>query len=191
MKLIIGLGNIGAEYQNTRHNIGFLCLDKWAASHKKRFSEDKLFSCVKLGDTVLIKPGTYMNRSGLALKDAMKRWSPDEILAVYDDLELPLAEIRIRNGGGDGGHNGVKSLLEVLPPDSIKRIRIGIGKPEQQDITDYVLAPFLTQEVEEITKAVELAAGFLDTFCRSDFNALLNEYSKWKKSYSGRKDPES
>ena len=191
MKLIIGLGNIGAEYHYTRHNVGFLCLDKWATSHKRKFSNDKLYSYASYPDAVLIKPATYMNRSGLALDHALKRWKPDEVLAVYDDIELPLAELRIRNGGGDGGHNGVKSLLDVVASDDLKRIRVGIGKPEQQDVTDYVLLPFEPVEAVQIAKTSELVAGFLDIFCRSNFNALLNEYSKWKKSYSGQNAPES
>lgn len=191
MKLIIGLGNIGAEYQDTRHNLGFLCLDKWADTHKKRFSADKHYSYITRSGVVLIKPATYMNRSGLALSHAIQCWKPDEILAVYDDIELPLAELRIRSGGGDGGHNGVKSLLEVVSPDELKRIRIGIGKPQREDVTDHVLQPFLPSEKEEISKTIDLTAGFLDIFCRTNFHALLNEYSKWKKSYSGQIDPES
>ncbi len=191
MKLIIGLGNIGAEYQNTRHNLGFLCLDKWAATRKKKFTGDKLFSYINHSGTVLIKPCTYMNRSGMALREAMRRWTFDEVLAVYDDIELAPAELRIRSGGGDGGHNGVKSLLEVVSPDSLKRIRIGIGRSADQDVTDYVLEEIPTSQSEELNNAMIVAAGFLDTFVRSDFNALLNEYSKWKKSYSDANASES
>jgi PTH1 family peptidyl-tRNA hydrolase len=184
VKLIIGLGNIGAEYLNTRHNLGFRCLDRWAAIHKKKFAHDKLFSYLKLSETVMIKPSTFMNRSGMALREALRRWTFDDILVVYDDIELPAADLRIRNGGGDGGHNGVKSLLQVTSPEELKRIRIGIGRPEGLDVTDYVLEAIPASQSEELDRAINLVAGFLDIFAKTNFIVLLNEYSKWKKSYS-------
>ncbi|MDZ4182998.1 MAG: aminoacyl-tRNA hydrolase, partial [Candidatus Cloacimonadaceae bacterium] len=150
MKLIIGLGNIGEDYSHTRHNVGFLCLDEWARARKKSFSADRDFDFIKLDQAVLLKPKTYINLSGMALKIALERWKASEVLVVYDDLELPLADLRIRSGGGDGGHNGMKSLSEVLPYDELKRIRVGIGRDTELDPADYVLRDFTVDELTAI-----------------------------------------
>lgn len=187
MKLIIGLGNPTAEYKNTRHNIGFMCLDLWAQKHGKSFAHERLFDSIKLREAVLIKPNTYMNCSGDALKEALSRWKISDILVIHDDLELEPAQLRIRNGGGDGGHNGMKSLFLVTPPSELKRIRIGIGRNITGQVSDFVLSEITDSEMELLTPVMQLSCRFLDTYIKYDFNQVLNEYSKWKKSYSGAK----
>lgn len=184
MKLIFGLGNIGAKYQFSRHNAGFMCMDAWAAKRGLKFRHAELFDFLLLKDSCLIKPNTWMNRSGLALDEALRRWNPSQILAVYDDLEIPLGAIRIRAGGGDGGHNGIKSLIRVLPADQIKRIRIGIGRDEG-DPRDYVLENFSSEELQKLQPVLKQTCEFIDLYIKSDFNAMLNAYSVWKKSCSG------
>lgn len=184
MKLVIGLGNPTGEYEKTRHNLGFMCLDRWAAEHDKSWAKSKDFDYVATRSTVLIKPLTYMNRSGTALKEAMQKWKIGETLVIYDDVELEPAQIRIRAGGGDGGHNGVASLFSVLAPDQLKRIRIGIGKNASEPMADYVLSEFGDDEIDCLRSVIALAAKFVDTFIKYDFNQVLNEYSIWKKSYS-------
>lgn len=188
MKLIIGLGNIGSEYAQTRHNAGFLCLDNWAARRNLGFSRDRLFDFLTLKNARAIKPLTYMNRSGLALAEALRRWKITESLVICDDIELPLASVRIRNGGGDGGHNGLKSLFEAQPPEDIKRIRIGIGRG-QENPRDYVLDQFQEGEFELLKLSLDLVCGLIDTYINRDFGEMLNQYSKWKKSCSGEKTP--
>ncbi len=184
MKLILGLGNIGEKYQFSRHNAGFMCLDAWAAKHGLRFRHENLFDFLLHKGSCLIKPNTWMNRSGLALEEALRRWKPSQILAVYDDLELPLGAIRIRAVGGDGGHNGIRSLLGVLPADQIKRIRIGIDR-DNSNPRDYVLENFTSDELQKLQPVLEQTCEFMDVYIRNDFSSLLNAYSVWKKSCSG------
>ena len=184
MRLIVGLGNPGAEYAITRHNLGFMALDLFCSLKKKSFSHDKLYDHLRLAEACLIKPNTYMNLSGKALKRALELWNPTELLVVYDDLELEPAQLRIRNGGGDGGHNGIKSCAEVFPTDELKRIRIGIGRPESQSSSDYVLAEFNDEERKLFSVCLNDVAKLLDTYVFRGYDAMLDEYSKSKKSYS-------
>jgi len=184
MRLIVGLGNPGAEYANTRHNLGFKALDLFCSLQKKYFSHEKLFDHAYLAEARLIKPNTYMNLSGKALKSALDKWNPTEVLVVYDDLELEPTQIRIRNGGGDGGHNGIKSCAEVFPTDELKRIRIGIGLPENQSASDYVLAEFNEEEQKLFDLCLKDVAKLLDIYVFRGYEAMLDYYSKSKKSYS-------
>ncbi len=188
MKLVIGLGNIGPEYEQSRHNAGFLCLRQWSNDHRLRFKKSKLFAYAQIPGACLIMPATYMNRSGLALAEALRRWSADDVMVVQDDIELPLGQLRLRNGGGDGGHNGVRSLLSVLPPDKLKRLRIGIGRGDG-DPRNYVLDTFNEAELAALQPVLDQAASFVDTFIQDGFTAVLNAYSIWKKSCSGDSSP--
>ncbi|MEN6444691.1 MAG: aminoacyl-tRNA hydrolase [Candidatus Cloacimonas sp.] len=185
MKLIIGLGNPGKEYDNNRHNLGFICLDQWAQSREKKFAKGADFDYIVMENVILIKPKTFMNNSGEAVKQVLAKWKVNEFLVVYDDIELPIAKIRIRQGGGDGGHNGIKSLLKVIPPEELKRIRIGVGRNKAIAPRDYVLSDFLPEEKVLLNSVLALAGKFIDIYIKYDFNAVLNEYSIWKKSCSG------
>lgn len=185
MKLIIGLGNPGKEYDNNRHNLGFICLDQWAQSREKKFAKGADFDYIVMENVILIKPKTFMNNSGEAVKQVLAKWKVNEYLVVYDDIELPIAKIRIRQGGGDGGHNGIKSLLKVIPPEELKRIRIGVGRNKAIAPRDYVLSDFLPEEKVLLNSVLALAGKFIDIYIKYDFNAVLNEYSIWKKSCSG------
>lgn len=188
MKLIIGLGNPTPEYQNTRHNLGFICLERWAAKHGINWSHEHVFDYLCDKGTVLIKPNTWMNRSGEALKLALERWKITDTMVIYDDLELDTAVLRIRKGGGDGGHNGMKSLFTAIPPKELKRIRIGIGRGDETEAYDHVLSEIPAEEWELYNPVLLLASKFIDTYIRYDFDQVLNEFSIWKKSYSGVKD---
>lgn len=185
MKLIVALGNPGIEYYDTRHNIGFQVADIFAAKNRKGFTTDKYYELLRMGETIVIKPNTFMNLSGRALKAAIDKWQPDEVLVVYDDLELNPTQIRIRQGGGDGGHNGIKSLVEVYPSDDLKRIRVGIGRPHNQSSKDYVLEAFNEVEREQYALCFDAVCKLLDVYVRRGFTAMLDEYSKSKQSYSG------
>ncbi|MCB5247390.1 MAG: aminoacyl-tRNA hydrolase [Candidatus Cloacimonetes bacterium] len=188
MKLILGLGNIGSEYELSRHNAGFLCLDLWSHKHNMSFKHDRHFSYLRFRGACLIKPGTYMNRSGQALAEAQKRWKISEALVIHDDIELPLARLRLREGGGDGGHNGMRSLLEIMPAEDLKRVRVGIGR-DSGNPRDYVLDDFSLEELQLLQPSLDLACEFIDEYIRGDFNSVLNAYSVWKKSCSGEKNP--
>jgi peptidyl-tRNA hydrolase, PTH1 family len=187
MRLILALGNHPPRYQNTRHNIGFICLDRWAESHRLGFSSEALYDYLIFRQVVAIKPKTFMNLSGKALKAALLRWKISESLIVHDDIELDATQLRIRNGGGDGGHNGLKSLFEVMPPSELRRIRIGIGRSAHLPAHKFVLQEFEEGELQRYDECLKLVFGFLDTYARSDFSQVLNDYSKWKKSYSDGK----
>jgi len=188
MKLILALGNYPPRYQYTRHNIGFVALDRWAESHKLSFSRGELYDALIFRQAVAIKPRTYMNLSGNALKAAMLKWNISDILVMHDDIELLPAQLRVRSGGGDGGHNGLKSLFEVMPPADLKRIRIGIGRHPVFPADRYVLEDFEPGELDAYQEPLNLVCKLLDTFIRTDFNSVLNDYSKWKKSYSDGKN---
>ncbi len=188
MKLILGLGNIGREYELSRHNAGFLCLELWAKRHRMSFKHGRLFDFLRHRGACLIKPNTYMNRSGQALAEARKKWKFSEALVVHDDIELPLASLRLRSGGGDGGHNGMGSLLEILPAEDLKRIRVGIGR-DGSNPRDYVLDSFSQPELQTLQPALEKACDLIDEYMSGDFNSVLNAYSIWKKSCSGENIP--
>ncbi|HHV37694.1 MAG TPA: aminoacyl-tRNA hydrolase [Candidatus Cloacimonetes bacterium] len=185
MRLILALGNHPEKYWLTRHNLGFICLDRWALKHKKAFKSAPEYDYLVHKRAVAIKPKTYMNLSGHALRAAMRKWQFEEIMVVHDDVELPSCELRVRLGGGDGGHNGIKSLFEVLPPSELRRLRIGIGKSDVIPTDIYVLEKFDKKELDSFDDCLSLASSFIDTFVHRGFKEVLNDYSKWKKSYSG------
>jgi PTH1 family peptidyl-tRNA hydrolase len=135
MKLIVGLGNPGSEYEDTRHNIGFMVLDKLAkelGSESARWEEHEKFQAVtaRAGDVMLVKPITFMNRSGDAISALMRfyKLSPSDVWVIHDDIDLPLGKIRVRERGSSAGHNGVQSVIESLKTDAFVRFRIGIGR---------------------------------------------------------------
>jgi len=158
--LIVGLGNIGKEFEGTRHNIGFACLDAFAKAHEFDAWTDKkdlkcLITSKTLGDTrvILCKPTTMMNLSGEAVQKIAHFYKihHQQILAVHDELAIPFGQIRTRTGGSDAGNNGIKSLITHIGPD-FGRVRIGIDgeKPEQMDSADYVLAAFTKEEQKHL-----------------------------------------
>jgi PTH1 family peptidyl-tRNA hydrolase len=135
MHLIVGLGNPGGEYKDTRHNIGFMVVEKLAKELGKETviwdEKDKFKSSVaKAGDVLLVKPITFMNNSGLAVASIVQfyKLTPNDVWVVHDDIDLPLGKIRIRKGGGSGGHNGIESIIKELKSDAFTRFRLGIGR---------------------------------------------------------------
>ncbi|PKN79687.1 MAG: aminoacyl-tRNA hydrolase [Candidatus Cloacimonetes bacterium HGW-Cloacimonetes-1] len=188
MKLVIGLGNVGPTYQNTRHNIGFKFLDYYASSKKCKFSKDRYFEYFSYANTAFIKPTTFMNCSGLALEAALTKWKIEDTLIIYDDLELAPASFRIRSGGGDGGHNGLKSLFTKCDPNEIKRIRIGIGRNITSKSEVYVLEEIPEDLITAFDDTFRLVTKFIDTYLHSSYKNMLDDYSKWKRAYSGKND---
>ncbi len=182
MKLVIGLGNIGKEYENTRHNVGFMCLDRFAEKHGLKEESSRKYSFYRFRDCLLIKPKTFMNLSGEAYLSAQSKYCEfEQILVVMDDIELPLGQIRIRTTGGDGGHNGLKSILSKIPSGDVPRIRIGIGRSLEKTARDHVLENFDSDELKIIEPTLELTAKWLDLYIRFDLSNLLDEYSKFMK----------
>ncbi|MBI3804480.1 MAG: aminoacyl-tRNA hydrolase [Nitrospirae bacterium] len=187
MKLIVGLGNPGPEYEETKHNVGFWLIDTFAKRHGLSLSEKKGEAKVGQGrwtspsggiDFILAKPQTYMNRSGRSVRSLLHSAgiTPSEIIVVYDDLDLPCGRIRIRTQGGAGGHRGVASIIEVIGTDQFNRLRIGIGRDPGQDPADYVLSPFRPEELKLVEEAVEKGAEALPLLMEGRITEAMNKF---------------
>ncbi|ABQ47179.1 MAG: Peptidyl-tRNA hydrolase [Thermotoga petrophila] len=179
--VVVGLGNPGPRYAFTRHNVGFLFLDFLKS---KDWKTEKYFawSRIKLAgnDVALVKPLTYMNLSGLAMPHVLKFFnaSPDDIIVVYDDVSLKLGRIRIRKKGSDGGHNGMKSIIQALGTQEIKRIRVGIGdKPEGMDLVDFVLGEFSDEEWIILNKVFEVMKEALEVILIEGTEKAMSIYN--------------
>ena len=167
MKLIIGLGNPGRKYDRTRHNIGFRVVDDIAQKNrvavKKRSCDSLVGELINVGEPVLLaKPQTYMNLSGPAVKALLKstRSSPENLVVIYDELDLPFGRIRVRQKGSAAGHRGAMSIMETLAGAPFYRVRVGIGRPPQGvGPADFVLQPFSPDEVEQLDAVVARAAN--------------------------------
>lgn len=171
MKLIVGLGNIGKEYENTNHNAGFMVIDKVAEKLGVRFSErgcDADFGRFKneQDSYILAKPRTYMNESGRAVKSFMKKYdiSITDVLIILDDIDLEPSKIRIRKSGSAGTHNGLKSIIAETGSEDFNRVRVGIGKKnEHQDLADFVLSKMrmTDAQIQGIEKATDAVLDFI------------------------------
>ncbi len=161
--MLVGLGNHGAQYAATRHNIGFMAVDRLAEEFKTTFNEVISHSDVaraKRGDDeiVLAKPKTYMNRSGKAVAGLMDEFSvsPDDLTVLHDDIDIALGKIKEKTGGGSAGHNGIESIVWALGTGDFRRIRLGVGRPpEGMDAADYVLSPFEAEELETVDRVLD------------------------------------
>ncbi|MFN3504962.1 MAG: aminoacyl-tRNA hydrolase [Caldimicrobium sp.] len=171
MWIFCGLGNPGKEYENTRHNFGFLVVSHFAKMHKINFSLDPALESeiAKYGNVaILAKPQTFMNLSGRAVKKILQKYNeiPSNLLVIYDDLDLPLGKIKLSPKGGAGGHKGVQSIIESIQSKDFPRLRLGIGKPEKGSPRDYVLSPFSEQEWSLVQKVIEAATYALESILR-------------------------
>lgn len=187
MKLIVGLGNPGREYAATRHNIGFMVIDRLA--QKLGVAVDKTMFKTLVGQTridlekvVLAKPQTYMNLSGGAV-GALLNWyklAVGDLIVIYDDMDLPPGRLRIRLEGGSGGHKGMKSIIEVLGNESFPRVRIGIGKPAEPgfDGADYVLSRISGNEARIMEDSINLAVEAVCCLVRHGAERAMNEYNR-------------
>ena len=166
MKIIIGLGNPGRKYERTRHNAGFMAVDELARSLSLDLAKEKAHALIGAGrlgaeQVVLAKPRTYMNESGKAAASLLREFygSPGDLIVIHDELDLPLGAVRVKIGGGHGGHNGLRSIIEALGAGDFVRVRIGIGRPlPSEDAADYVLSPFLAEERNAAAEAAARAA---------------------------------
>ncbi len=193
MKIIFGLGNPGSRYRHSRHNIGFRVIDllaeRWGVDlNEKRFNAvlggtDRYRE--KTGSRVLlVKPMTFMNLSGESVKSLMGWYKVDSenILIVYDDYNLPLNNIRIRQKGSSGGHRGLKSVIDFLNIDTFPRLRLGIGKPGDSDSTGYVLGNFSEDEYREVGDMISRACEVVESFLEEGIRATMNRFNQKVKS---------
>lgn len=184
-KLVVGLGNPGKEYAKTRHNVGFWCVEHLCgvlgvAGDKKKFQG--LVGEGRYGghSVYLLFPQTYMNLSGQSVAPAMQFWrlTPADLIVVYDDLDLPPGSLRLREKGGAGGHNGVKSIIASVGTNEFARVRIGIGRPPfDVTVTDYVLSPFGKSERPLLQDAVERAGEAVLQAVTDPFVQVMNRFN--------------
>jgi peptidyl-tRNA hydrolase, PTH1 family len=181
--LIVGLGNPGRQYENTRHNAGFMVLDRLALLAGVPFeSKPKWQSHVaKLpgAGTLLVKPQCFMNLSGRPLHQivAFHKWTPEQILVVYDDVSLPLGKLRFREKGSAGGHNGIKSMIEHLGSDAFPRLKVGIGGSEPGNMTGHVLGTFREEEREVLENTLARAVAAVQLALSQGLPAAASFYN--------------
>lgn len=200
MKLIVGLGNIGREYANTRHNIGFMVADELVSRLNVSFGkEDRSAFCAEFRapeKILIIKPTTYMNLSGFAAGAYANFYhiAPEDIAVIQDDLDLPVGQLRIRRKGSAGGHNGIKSIAEHLGSENFLRFKIGIGHPERNNraVISHVLHPFSGDDKAAVEKAVSEMADALKLWIETgDIDAVMQAYNKKKGGKGKEKAPEA
>ena len=188
MKLIIGLGNPGKEYARNRHNVGFQCLDYFARRHKieikeRRWRDRSLRARFGTGEingaaVALAKPATFMNLSGQAVSQMMHRFKAalSDIIVICDDMDLPLGKVRIRPQGGSGGHKGLASIINAIGSDAFIRIRIGIGRPDNDEVS-FVLGNFSPEDRQAIDKAVAQVCDAVDCILSEGIDSAMNQYN--------------
>ncbi|MCQ2363389.1 MAG: aminoacyl-tRNA hydrolase [Acidaminococcaceae bacterium] len=198
MKLIVGLGNIGKEYSQTRHNVGFMVADKIAGKFCCTFGKEErhaLTAEFRLdGEKILIlKPTTYMNESGQAVGEYARFYgiAPEDIAVIHDDMDLELGQLRIRKKGSSGGHNGIKSIQSHLGTDAFPRFRIGIGHPQhdREIVIDHVLTKFSPKEKEIMEPAIESMAMAAETWLTEDIDSVMNKFNTKKTKKEEEKSP--
>ena len=183
--LIVGLGNIGTEYEGTRHNIGFTVLDAFAKASNTSF-QDKRYGFVAEASVrgrklILLKPSTYMNLSGNAVRYWMQKENIalENVLVVVDDLALPFGTLRLKGKGSDAGHNGLKHIADILGTQNYARLRFGIGNdfPRGTQV-DYVLGHFTDEDWKTMPERLETAGEIVKSFCLAGINITMNQYNK-------------
>ena len=184
MKMIVGLGNPGKEYELTRHNMGFMVINYYAklnniSDFKEKFNG--LYAKVYKDNEyfVLLKPLSYMNLSGTVIKKfaSFYKIKPEDILIIHDDLDLPVGKIKIKYKGSSGGHNGIKNIIENLKTEEFPRFKIGISKSDDITYKDYVLGKFNSEDIEKINKILEFSPSIIDDFISLNIERLMSKYN--------------
>lgn len=185
-RVIVGLGNPGKQYADNRHNIGFMVVDRLAKQHGLAFTRMMHKGLTALGEieghkVALVKPQTYMNLSGDAVGPIVRFYKspPGDVLVIYDELDLPLGQLRMRPKGGAGGHNGMKSILARLGTEDFPRLRIGVGRPPgRQDPKDYVLNNFSKEELAVLETTFDKALAGIQRWLTEGIDAAMNLVNK-------------
>ena len=187
MKLIVGLGNPGLEYEKTRHNIGFRFLDlymKFLNINNLQNKFNGLYAKININgeDIIFLKPLSYMNLSGEVILKFVKYYKilPENILVIHDDLDMELAKIKLKDGGSSGGHNGLKNIILNLKTGEFKRLKVGIGKNLNIETAVYVLSKFTNQEEEKINNLNETVISILNDYLNLKFPDLMSKYNNNK-----------
>jgi peptidyl-tRNA hydrolase, PTH1 family len=185
LKLIAGLGNPGTKYATTRHNIGFLVVQQFAGNSGISLKKNGFQGVYGVGraagaETTLLLPQTFMNRSGVSVAAACRSLDvePHDLIVVHDDIELPFGALRIRSGGGHGGHNGIRSIREVLGTGDFVRLKVGVGRPPAGgDVSGWVLAHFGAEERKGLDTILEACVAALETVLSAGVSQAMNEFN--------------
>ena len=184
MKFIVGLGNPGKKYEYTRHNMGFMAIDLLAEQAQIDVDKEVFHGLMGRGrifneDVILFKPTTFMNLSGTAVQEVVHYFKiePEDIVVIFDDMALEPGTIRLRKEGSSGGHKGMQNIIDCLSTEAIKRIRVGIGEPGDNDNIDFVLSKPLKDEMPLINEAIEDAVRAVKEYLKSDFDRAMNKYN--------------
>lgn len=185
MRLFIGLGNPGKQYTDTRHNIGFKVIDFLAEQWSIPLNQQKFNGIFGIGyvngeKVWLVKPLTYMNLSGDCVRPLMEYFKieVEDIVVIYDDLDLPVGKLRLRGKGSAGGHNGIKSLIAHLGTQEFNRIRVGIDRPKNgQKVADYVLSNFSKEEYPEVVESIKKSAQACEGYTKDSFLSVMNKFN--------------
>lgn len=184
MKLLVGLGNPGDKYCFTRHNIGFMIADRLSSLNRINFSNKKKGLCgtgqISGEDVILLKPQTFMNLSGESVQPVCSYYniSPENIIVLHDEIDLEFSRIKIKEGGGHGGHNGLRSIVTHIGSNNFTRIRIGVGRPTSgQDVSGYVLQPFSQEEQAELDDLVEKVTNAVDAILKGGTLKAMNKFN--------------
>ncbi len=182
--LVVGLGNIGPEYDRTRHNTGFMIVDRFAEKNNASEWQDRRYGFVnsvsiKGRQIVLLKPSTYMNLSGESIREIIRYYKVpvENLLVIYDDIDIEAGTIRIRKKGSAGTHNGMKSIIYQLGSDEFPRIRVGIGDRRKGDLRDYVIGSLDKKEAEELAPVLSACADACCCFVQKGIDKTMNEYN--------------
>lgn len=185
MKWIVGLGNPGSNYAKTRHNIGFMALDRLADRHNISITQNKCKALIGEGNiggikTVLIKPMTYMNLSGESVRAYMDffKVNLEDLIVVYDDMDTEIGKVRLRYQGSAGGHNGIKSIIQHTGTQQFNRVRMGISRPDPgHAIVDYVLSTFMKKEKEALEQTIEQTCDALEYSLTNTFEQTMAKFN--------------
>ena len=184
--LIFGLGNPGIQYEKTRHNAGFMAIDRLAQKHDCNIAKHKFESCygectISGKRVLLVKPQTFMNLSGRAViaVSSFYKVPRDSLIVIFDDISLDVGKIRVRRKGSHGGHNGIKDIIELLGTDDIMRVKIGVGERanRQSDLKDWVLGKLPEESVEDFNKALDNAAKAVEEIIGRGIDSAMNKYN--------------
>ena len=184
MKLIVGLGNPGKEYDNTRHNIGFMIIDRYLENknldtNKSKFDGKYIDTTINDEKVIFLKPQKYMNLSGEVVKKYIDYFKIDinDILVIHDDLDQELGNIKLKHNSSSGGHNGIKDIEKNIGTKDYKRLKIGISNNKMMNTKDYVLGHFSKEEKEVINKSIDICLNIIDDFLMVDFERLMAKYN--------------
>lgn len=184
MKMIVGLGNPGKEYENTRHNVGFMVLDNWMNKHNFTFDKKKLnglYSIIKYNneDVLVLKPLSFMNLSGTVIRAFMNYYKIDvnDLFVIYDDKDIALGSVKLKKNGSSAGHNGIKNIIENLKTEDFKRLKVGLSK-NNVDIVSFVLGKFNNDEMCKLNVVLNETNDILDDYFVMTFDNLMNKYNK-------------